>query len=85
MSDETHILKVEIDSHDGLIVTFSDRTTAGYVVEELLSLRPHRGLTHEPGEHKTQQNQQRDLNDGRLLTETVRLVEVPKNGNGRAH
>ena len=47
MSDETHILKVENDSHDGLIVTFSDGTTAGYVVEELLSLRPHRELTHE--------------------------------------
>jgi hypothetical protein len=48
MSDETYILKVEKDSHDGLIVTFSDGTTAGYVVEELLSLRPLRELTHEP-------------------------------------
>jgi hypothetical protein len=52
LTDETHILKVEIDSHDGLIVTFSDGTTAGYVVEELLSMRPHRELTHKPGEHK---------------------------------
>jgi hypothetical protein len=57
MTDKTHILKVEKDGHDGLIVTFSDGTTAGYVAEELLLLRPHRELTHEPGEHKTPQNQ----------------------------
>jgi thiamine phosphate synthase YjbQ (UPF0047 family) len=49
MTDKaTHILKVEKDSHDGLIVTFSDGTTAGYVVEELLGLRPHRELVKEP-------------------------------------
>ena len=52
MSDETHVLKVEKDSRDGLIVKVSDGTTAGYVVEELLSMRPHRELTHKPGEHK---------------------------------
>jgi hypothetical protein len=57
MTDKTHILKVEKDGHDGLIVTFSDDTTAGYVAEELLLLRSHRELTHEPGEHKTPQNQ----------------------------
>ena len=49
MTDKaTYILKVEKDSHDGLIVTFSDGTTAGYVVEELLGLRPHRELVKEP-------------------------------------
>ena len=37
-----HILSVEQDSHDGILVTFSDGTTAGYVVEELLNLRPRR-------------------------------------------
>ena len=42
LTDQTHILKVEQDSHDGLLVTFSDGTRAGYVVEELLMLRPHR-------------------------------------------
>lgn len=36
------ILKVEVDGDDGLIVTFSDETVAGYVVEELLELRPNR-------------------------------------------
>jgi len=36
MSGEIHILKVEQDGEDGLIVTFSDGTTCGYVVEELL-------------------------------------------------
>lgn len=42
METTTHILRVEKDSHDGVIVTFSDGTAAGYVVEELLSLRPLR-------------------------------------------
>jgi hypothetical protein len=42
MSVETHIDKVERDGEDGLIVTFSDGTTCGYVVEELLDLRPIR-------------------------------------------
>jgi hypothetical protein len=30
------ILAVELDGVDGIMVTFSDGTTAGYVVEELL-------------------------------------------------
>jgi hypothetical protein len=42
MSGEIHILMVEQDGKDGLIVTFSDGTTCGYVVEELLELRPIR-------------------------------------------
>ena len=42
MTDKTHALKVEKDSAGGLLVTFSDGTTAGYVVEELLSLGPAR-------------------------------------------
>jgi hypothetical protein len=36
------ILTVEREDEDGLIVTFSDGTTAGYVTEELLELRPFR-------------------------------------------
>lgn len=35
------ILTVEPDA-DGLVITFSDGTTAGYLVEELLDLRPQR-------------------------------------------
>jgi hypothetical protein len=42
MTDKTRILKVEKDGEDGLFVMFSDGTTAGYVVEELLGLRPRR-------------------------------------------
>ena len=42
MDTTTHILTVDKDSHDGVIVTFSDGTAAGYVVEELLMLRPVR-------------------------------------------
>jgi hypothetical protein len=42
MDTTTRILQVEKDSDDGLIVTFSDGTTAGYVIEELLMLRPLR-------------------------------------------
>lgn len=36
------IVAVEPDGIDGVIVTFSDGTAAGYVVEELLELRPKR-------------------------------------------
>jgi len=36
------ILTVERDGDDGLVVTFSDGTRAGYVIEELFALRPHR-------------------------------------------
>ncbi len=46
----THILKVEKDAPDGLIVTFSDGTTAGFVVEELLNLRPIREQVKVPVE-----------------------------------
>ena len=91
LTARTRILKVEIDSDereadsdDGLIVTFSDGTTAGYVVEELLSLRPDRELTHEPVEHKTPQNHTRPKRWA-VATETVRLSEVSKNGSGRVH
>ena len=47
MGNGIHILKVEKDGEDGLIVTFSDGTTAGYVVEELLLLRPIREAVKE--------------------------------------
>jgi len=42
MTGEIEILAVEVDGKDGLIVTFSDGTTGGYVIEELLRLRPVR-------------------------------------------
>ena len=42
MDEEIEILEVEKDGKDGLIVTFSDGTIGGYVVEELLLLRPTR-------------------------------------------
>jgi hypothetical protein len=38
----TRITKVQKDGHDGVFVTFSDGSTAGYIVEELLALRPIR-------------------------------------------
>lgn len=37
-----HIAKIEPDGQDGILVTFSDGTIAGYVVEELIELRPKR-------------------------------------------
>jgi hypothetical protein len=40
-AENIRILTVEIDS-DGLVVTFSDGTITGIVVEELLELRPNR-------------------------------------------
>jgi hypothetical protein len=38
MNCEIQILAVELDGHDGIVLTFSDGTTGGYVVEELLAL-----------------------------------------------
>jgi hypothetical protein len=48
MASDVSILNVEKDGEDGLIVTFSDGTTGGYVVEELLSLRPVREAVQRP-------------------------------------
>jgi hypothetical protein len=45
MAEPIGVLTVEPDGEDGLIVTFSDGTTAGYVAEELLELRPFREPT----------------------------------------
>lgn len=42
MASRVTILEVEKDGEDGVIVTFSDGTFGGYVVEELLLLRPIR-------------------------------------------
>jgi hypothetical protein len=42
MPEPIFMRTVEKDGGDGLIVTFSDGTTAGYVAKELLKLRPHR-------------------------------------------
>lgn len=43
------ILTVEKDGGDGVLVTFSDGTTAGYIAEELASLRPVREKSELPG------------------------------------
>ena len=48
MSEAIIILDVEKDGEDGVIVTFSDGTQAGFVVEELLLLRPIREAVKEP-------------------------------------
>jgi hypothetical protein len=48
MTKAISILKVEKDREDGVIVTFSDGTLAGYVAEELLLLRPIREAVKEP-------------------------------------
>ena len=42
MDTTTHILTIDKDSHDGIIVTFSDGTIGGSVLGELLKLRPAR-------------------------------------------
>ena len=39
------IKHVELDEQDGVLITFSDGTFAGYVAEELLDLRPSREPT----------------------------------------
>ena len=50
MTEQIELLTVEKDDGDGLITTFSDGTTAGYVAEELLGLRPQRELTEDSEE-----------------------------------
>lgn len=45
MENAIQVLAVEQDGVDGIIVKFSDGTAAGYVVEELLELRPKRAWT----------------------------------------
>ena len=50
MTKEIKILKAEVDGEDGLMVTFTDGTIGGYVVEELLSLRPIRERAEEPAD-----------------------------------
>ena len=47
MDKNVKVRRVEIDCEDSLILTFSDGTTAAYVVEELLRLRPLRELAEE--------------------------------------
>jgi len=48
MADDLRILGVRMDREDGVLVEFSDGTTSGYVVEELLELRPFRELASAP-------------------------------------
>lgn len=45
MTDPIKILTAKRDDGDGLFVTFSDGTCAGYVAEEMLNLRPNREAT----------------------------------------
>ena len=42
MARDVQILSVKKDGQDGVMITFSDGTIAGYVAEELLELRPIR-------------------------------------------
>ena len=49
------IVNVQQDGPDGILVTFSDGTIAGYVAEELIELRPFRDVVNfapEPGVSK---------------------------------
>ncbi len=48
MSERILIETVVRDGDDGFIVTFSDGTTAGYVAEEMLELRPWREPIEKP-------------------------------------
>jgi len=50
------IIRVELDGKDGIWVTFSDGTTAGYVVEELLDIRPIRMGERSPNGHSVSLN-----------------------------
>ena len=47
-NENLKILSAEKDGDDGILVRFSDGTITGYVVEELLRLRPIREEVEEP-------------------------------------
>jgi len=57
MANHVRILNVEKDGEDGLLVTFSDGTRGGFVVEELLALRPIREKVGEPKARNPAQKQ----------------------------
>jgi hypothetical protein len=48
MDEPIRIVTVELEDGDGILVTFSDGTIAGYVAEELLELRPFRESVRAP-------------------------------------
>jgi hypothetical protein len=82
MREQIKILTVEKDDGDGLITTFSDGTTAGYVAEELLELRPKRELT-EVGQEKVAEWQKAKIeniagenNMGRTIKTRVKAVRL---------
>ena len=77
MADPIRILSVEREDDDGLIVTFSDGTTAGYVTEELLELRPFR----EPSESKLPDR----LGSAARLPENYVTRSGPLKRAGRGH
>ena len=60
------IAAIGLDGADGMVVKFSDGTTAGYVVEELLELRPNRERT--PG--------RKPVNKSTLPAEKLALVDA---------
>lgn len=61
------ILAVEREDDFGLIVTFSDGTCDGYVVEELLDLRPHRPpVTNGAGSRRGEQTESPGINQANL-------------------
>jgi hypothetical protein len=53
MMNAIGIFKVEQEDKDGILVTFSDGTIAGYVTEELLELRPNREQKTETADIET--------------------------------
>jgi hypothetical protein len=54
MANLVTISDVVKDGEDGVFVTFSDGTTGGYVVEELMMLRPVRQPVQKPKSKKVQ-------------------------------
>jgi hypothetical protein len=42
MANKLRVVEVRKDDTDGILVAFSDGTVTGYVVEELIELRPFR-------------------------------------------
>ena len=64
MAGPIQILTTEVDGDDGLIVTFSDGTTGGFVVEELLDMRPVREKAEGPEARTVGQGLPTKIRDG---------------------
>jgi hypothetical protein len=67
MIDLITILTADRDDGDGIFVTFSDGTCAGYVATELVDLRPNREMTSDQIKPVSEQSGPDNPSNGHIL------------------